>query len=49
MSIKYSGTIVRSRGLVSAIAKQFKLINLKAVQRVTIKFDPFAENVQSTR
>lgn len=49
MSIKYSGTIRRSRGIVSAIAKQFKLVNLKAVNKVTVSFDPFAKNVRSTR
>uniref|UniRef100_A0A1A9X4B4 Large ribosomal subunit protein mL53 n=1 Tax=Glossina brevipalpis TaxID=37001 RepID=A0A1A9X4B4_9MUSC len=49
MSIYYSGTLGRSGGVVSAIAKELKLINLKGIKRVTVTFDPFAENVKSTR
>ncbi|XP_058832454.1 uncharacterized protein LOC131690577 [Topomyia yanbarensis] len=49
MSIKLSGTFSRSGGVVSAIGKQLKLINLKAVQRITITFDPFQEHALPTR
>lgn len=49
MSIKVGGTFSRSGGIVSAIGKQLKLINLKAVQRVTVTFDPFQENANPTR
>ncbi|XP_055598992.1 uncharacterized protein LOC129748403 [Uranotaenia lowii] len=49
MSISFSGTFSRSGGIVSAIGKQLKLVNLKAVQRVTVTFDPFQENAIPTR
>lgn len=49
MSIPYSGTIRRSAGVVSAIGKQLKGVNLKAVKRITVKFDPFSDNVTHTR
>lgn len=41
MSIYYAGTFTRSGGIVSAIGKQMKMLNLKAAKRVTVKFDPF--------
>lgn len=49
MSIPYSGTIRRSKGVVSAIGKQLKAVNLKAAKKITIKFDPFGENATHTR
>lgn len=49
MSIPYSGTIRRSGGVVSAIGKQLRAVNLKAAKRITVKFDPFSENVTHTR
>ncbi|XP_055372830.1 uncharacterized protein LOC129606510 [Condylostylus longicornis] len=49
MSIYYSGTFTRSGGVVSAIGKQLKLLNLKAVSRIIVKFDPFKENTISAR
>lgn len=49
MSIRFSGTLSRSAGLVSAIGKHVKLINLKGVKRVNVTFDPFFENVRPTR
>lgn len=49
MSIYYSGALRRSNGIVAAIGKQLKSVNLKGVKRVTVTFDPFAENVKSTR
>lgn len=41
MSIYYSGTFTRSAGLISALNKQLKLVNLKPVKRIKVKFDPF--------
>ncbi|CAG9796505.1 unnamed protein product [Diatraea saccharalis] len=49
MSIPYSGTFVRSGGVVSAIGKQLRALNLKAAKRITVKFDPFSDNVTHTR
>ncbi|XP_012252333.2 39S ribosomal protein L53, mitochondrial [Athalia rosae] len=49
MSIPFSGTITRSGGVISAIMKQVKSVNLKAVKRISIQFDPFAPNVTHTR
>ncbi|KAG4072548.1 hypothetical protein HA402_004637 [Bradysia odoriphaga] len=49
MSVKFSGTITRSGGLVDAISKNLRQLNLKAVSRITISFDPFKENVRHTR
>lgn len=49
MSISYSGTFTRSGGIVAAIGKQMKLVNLKPLKSINIKFDPFHENAQQTR
>lgn len=49
MSVPFSGTLRRSGGVVSAIGKQLKLVNLKAAKRITVKFDPFSDNVTHTR
>lgn len=49
MSIPFSGTFRRSGGVVSAIGKQLKAVNLKAAKRITVKFDPFGDNVTHTR
>lgn len=49
MSIYYSGTYRRSAGVVSAIGKQLKLINLKPVKKISVQFDPFHENAKSVR
>ncbi|CAK1540117.1 unnamed protein product [Leptosia nina] len=49
MSIPYSGTFRRSGGVVSAIGKQLRAVNLKAARRITVKFDPFSDNVTHTR
>ncbi|VVC97672.1 39S ribosomal protein L53, mitochondrial [Leptidea sinapis] len=49
MSIPYSGTFRRSGGVVSAIGKQLRAVNLKAAKRITVKFDPFSDNVSHTR
>lgn len=49
MSIPFSGTLRRSGGIVSAIGKQLRSVNLKGVKRITVQFDPFAENVKATR
>ncbi|XP_012534234.1 39S ribosomal protein L53, mitochondrial [Monomorium pharaonis] len=45
MSIPFSGTLQRSGGLMSAIIKQLKRVDLKPVNRIYVRFDPF--NVQS--
>lgn len=49
MSLLPTGTFSRSGGLISAIAKNIRNMNLKAAKRITISFDPFHENVTSTR
>lgn len=49
MSIRVTGSLTRSGGLISAIAKNVRLLNLKAAKRITISFDPFGENVKHTR
>lgn len=49
MSVPFSGSLSRSAGLVSSLGKQVKSLNLKAVKRITISFDPFTENVVATR
>jgi len=49
MSVPFAGTFTRSGGVLSAIAKQIKLLNFKAVKRVTVRFDPFHENANNTR
>ncbi|KOB74017.1 Mitochondrial ribosomal protein L53 [Operophtera brumata] len=49
MSIPFSGTLRRSGGVVSAIGKQLRGVNLKAAKRITVKFDPFSDNVTHTR
>lgn len=49
MSISNSGTVTRSAGLVAAIAKQTRLMNLKAAKRITVTFDPLHENAKEMR
>lgn len=49
MSVKFSGTLTRSKGLFDAINKNQRLLNLKAVKRIIVTFDPFKENVKHTR
>lgn len=49
MSIPITGSLTRSGGLISAISKNVKLINLKGVKRITVSFDPFGQNVKQTR
>lgn len=49
MSVRFSGTIRRSAGVASAIAKQIRLLNLKPVKNIVVKFDPFNKNVKETR
>lgn len=49
MSIYYSGTYKRSAGIISAIAKQMKSINLKPVKKIQVSFDPFHENAVTAR
>lgn len=49
MSIYYSGTFKRSAGVVSAINKQLKLVNLKPVKKIEVRFDPFHQNAVTAR
>jgi len=49
MSVPFSGTIKRSAGIGSAIAKQLRFVTLKPVKNVVVKFDPFNKNVKETR
>jgi large subunit ribosomal protein L53 len=49
MSVRFSGTLKRSGGIGSAIAKQLRLLNLKPVKKIEVKFDPFKKNVTETR
>ncbi|KAJ8927044.1 hypothetical protein NQ314_020531 [Rhamnusium bicolor] len=49
MSIYYSGTFTRSAGVISAIVKQLKLVNLKPVKKIQIQFDPFHPNAATAR
>ena len=44
LPIKNWGSVSRSAGIYSALAKQAKLINYGAVQRLTFHFDPFSEH-----
>lgn len=49
MSIPFSGSKNLGIGVVSAISKHLKSVNLRGVQRITVKFDPFHNQVASTR
>ncbi|KAG5894446.1 hypothetical protein JTB14_014893 [Gonioctena quinquepunctata] len=49
MSIYYSGTFTKSAGIISAINKQLKLVNLKPVKKIQVKFDPFHPNAVTAR
>jgi hypothetical protein len=49
MSVPFSGVFTRSGGVMAAVAKQIKLLNFRAVKRVTVKFDPFHEKAHITR
>ncbi|KZC11541.1 PREDICTED: 39S ribosomal protein L53, mitochondrial [Dufourea novaeangliae] len=49
MSIPFSGTRSRSKGVISAIAKHLRKLSLKPVKSISIKFDPFGDNALQTR
>ncbi|KAI4502907.1 hypothetical protein M0802_001951 [Mischocyttarus mexicanus] len=49
MSVPFSGTLTRSRGLISSIAKEMRQINFKLVNKIVVQFDPFHKNVKETR
>ncbi|XP_044003829.1 39S ribosomal protein L53, mitochondrial [Aphidius gifuensis] len=49
MSISFTGRLSRSAGEIAAIAKQIKIMSLQPVSKLTVRFDPFAENVKMTR
>lgn len=45
----HTGTFTRSAGLVSALAKQTRLINLKPAKKISFSFDPFREDASVVR
>lgn len=49
MSIPFSGCNSRSGGLISAIAKQLKIINFQPANKITVEFDPFHEKAAVVR
>ncbi|GJQ65537.1 hypothetical protein Trydic_g7638 [Trypoxylus dichotomus] len=49
MSIYFSGTFKRSAGVISAITKELKSVNLKSVKKIQVQFDPFHENAVTAR
>lgn len=49
MSVPFSGSLSRSGGISSAIAKEARLLSLKPVKRVTFEFDPFLKEAEHTR
>jgi len=50
MSIPFSGTLTRAPGgIFSAISKQLRLVDLKPVKKINVRFDPFHEHVTHTR
>lgn len=49
MSIPYSGTKTRSIGVMAAIIKHLKIVNLTPVKRINFRFDPFHEQVKPIR
>ncbi|XP_050298186.1 39S ribosomal protein L53, mitochondrial [Anthonomus grandis grandis] len=49
MSISYSGTFTRSAGIISALYKQLKQVNLKPVKKIQVQFDPFHPQAVTAR
>lgn len=49
MSIYFSGTFTRSAGIISAITKELKFVNLKPVKKIEVQFDPFHQNAITVR
>ncbi|XP_076168951.1 mitochondrial ribosomal protein L53 [Ptiloglossa arizonensis] len=49
MSLPFNGVRTRSKGLISAIAKQLRLLTLKPVKSINIKFDPFDTGASEIR
>ncbi|XP_014213068.1 39S ribosomal protein L53, mitochondrial [Copidosoma floridanum] len=49
MSIPFNGCKSRSKGLISAVAKQIKLLNFKPLSKITVRFDPFHNKTSGTR
>ncbi|XP_057332471.1 39S ribosomal protein L53, mitochondrial [Microplitis mediator] len=49
MSIPFTGRLSRSAGLLGAIGKQVKLLNLQPTKKITVQFDPFYEKVKPIR
>ncbi|XP_054269335.1 39S ribosomal protein L53, mitochondrial-like [Macrosteles quadrilineatus] len=49
MAVRFSGSICRSGGITSAIAKETRKLSLKPVKRIVFQFDPFVEESKHTR
>ena len=49
MSILFNGTRTRSGGIIDALAKQIKQVNLQPLSKITVRFDPFHEQALETR
>uniref|UniRef100_A0A8D8RYP2 Large ribosomal subunit protein mL53 n=1 Tax=Cacopsylla melanoneura TaxID=428564 RepID=A0A8D8RYP2_9HEMI len=49
MALVFSGSKTKSSGIIQAIIKQRKMLNLKPVKRIVFKFDPFDENCINVR
>ncbi|KAK0180264.1 hypothetical protein PV327_005926 [Microctonus hyperodae] len=49
MSIPFAGVIRVPRTIMSAVSRNVKMLNLKPVNKITVQFDPFYENVVETR
>ncbi|KAK0085949.1 hypothetical protein PV325_004192 [Microctonus aethiopoides] len=48
MSIPFAGVIRRPRSIMSAVSRNVKMLNLKPVNKITVQFDPFYQNVVET-
>lgn len=49
MSIPFTGILARSGGVLGAIGRQVKLLNLQPTKKITVQFDPFYEKVKYVR
>lgn len=49
MSIHFSGSPARRGGLMQAIIKQLKRVNLRPTNKINVRFDPFDDRSKQTR
>lgn len=49
MSVPFNGTRTRSSGLISALHKQIKLMNLEPISNIVVRFDPLHKQVKEIR